>query len=376
MSIPVDIIAALCAKANDAALANEISIATCRVGSTKSQAAKADQTEFVAKLCAKASSFHLEDNRSITSIPRAQPCLSLPSPRPQPDEDCASVAASVSTNGHNIAEMHPQDMIAFARSIVTSPEAAGTTNKQKLALPPVTILTSRLPLDEASTTSSLTDGVDRVRPNPKHVLDSVSTDELLKALGKKLSSALNNSEKKLKSKIDQLINEEVATALADVLVSKKSSTKDSGKTKRISEKSPTRKLNRSMSKRRSNRNPMSPGQKTESNSGLESVFTANSPTAADDEISFDNAMKERGKKLYKNDSNIPSDEDLLAIGWKKTLDASSGRYYYYTLDRSQVVWDNPLINWFSISAEESCFDTDHFDESQFKVNNPFQNKAF
>ena len=41
-------------------------------------------------------------------------------------------------------------------------------------------------------------------------------------------------------------------------------------------------------------------------------------------------------------SVIPTDEELLAIGWAKALDPSSGQYYYFTLDRSQVLWDNPL----------------------------------
>jgi hypothetical protein len=39
---------------------------------------------------------------------------------------------------------------------------------------------------------------------------------------------------------------------------------------------------------------------------------------------------------------IPTDEDLFAIGWAKAMDPSSGSYYYFTLDRSKTVWDNPL----------------------------------
>jgi hypothetical protein len=39
---------------------------------------------------------------------------------------------------------------------------------------------------------------------------------------------------------------------------------------------------------------------------------------------------------------VPSKSELLAIGWRKARDADSGRYYYYTLDHSQVVWENPL----------------------------------
>jgi hypothetical protein len=39
---------------------------------------------------------------------------------------------------------------------------------------------------------------------------------------------------------------------------------------------------------------------------------------------------------------VPSDEDLFAIGWAKAMDPKSGSYYYFTLDRSKIVWDNPL----------------------------------
>ncbi len=39
---------------------------------------------------------------------------------------------------------------------------------------------------------------------------------------------------------------------------------------------------------------------------------------------------------------IPSDEELFAIGWAKALDPKTGYYYYFTLDRSKTVWENPL----------------------------------
>jgi hypothetical protein len=41
-------------------------------------------------------------------------------------------------------------------------------------------------------------------------------------------------------------------------------------------------------------------------------------------------------------SLIPSDAELYAIGWAKAKDASSGEYYYFTLDRTQTAWDNPI----------------------------------
>ena len=42
--------------------------------------------------------------------------------------------------------------------------------------------------------------------------------------------------------------------------------------------------------------------------------------------------------------DVASDSDLFAIGWAKALDENSGIYYYFTLDRSKIVWENPLIS--------------------------------
>ena len=41
-------------------------------------------------------------------------------------------------------------------------------------------------------------------------------------------------------------------------------------------------------------------------------------------------------------SAIPTDEELFSVGWAKALDPNSNNYYYFTLDRSRTVWENPL----------------------------------
>lgn len=46
--------------------------------------------------------------------------------------------------------------------------------------------------------------------------------------------------------------------------------------------------------------------------------------------------------LESKSSLVPNDDELMAIGWAKALDPNSGSYYYFTLDRSKTVWDNPL----------------------------------
>lgn len=41
-------------------------------------------------------------------------------------------------------------------------------------------------------------------------------------------------------------------------------------------------------------------------------------------------------------SVIPTDEELYSIGWAKALDPNSGNFYYFTLDRKKIMWENPL----------------------------------
>ena len=47
--------------------------------------------------------------------------------------------------------------------------------------------------------------------------------------------------------------------------------------------------------------------------------------------------------LESKSSVVPSDEELNVRGWAKALDPHSGSYYYYTLDRMNTVWENPLV---------------------------------
>ena len=46
--------------------------------------------------------------------------------------------------------------------------------------------------------------------------------------------------------------------------------------------------------------------------------------------------------LESRSSVLPDDDELFAIGWAKALDANTGIYYYFTLDRTTTVWENPL----------------------------------
>jgi hypothetical protein len=43
-------------------------------------------------------------------------------------------------------------------------------------------------------------------------------------------------------------------------------------------------------------------------------------------------------------SVVPTDEELFSVGWAKALDPKSGSYYYFTLDRTRTIWENPLTS--------------------------------
>jgi hypothetical protein len=61
------------------------------------------------------------------------------------------------------------------------------------------------------------------------------------------------------------------------------------------------------------------------------------------------------------DEPVPTDEELFVAGWAKALDNSSGSYYYFTLDRTKTVWDNPLAPFSESRSDDSGSDTEDDD---------------
>jgi hypothetical protein len=64
------------------------------------------------------------------------------------------------------------------------------------------------------------------------------------------------------------------------------------------------------------------------------------PNARDDDEVSGFSLQESTSSM----EAVPSDEELFAVGWAKALDPKSGSYYFFTLDRTQTVWDNPLAS--------------------------------
>mmetsp|Transcript_35376 Transcript_35376/g.43321 ORF Transcript_35376/g.43321 Transcript_35376/m.43321 type:complete len:946 (+) Transcript_35376:129-2966(+) len=86
-----------------------------------------------------------------------------------------------------------------------------------------------------------------------------------------------------------------------------------------------------------------------------SVATANTANTANQSLlsyitrsTVDDSTTDRKHFLLDDEKScsedVPSDEELFSIGWAKALDVNSGSYYYFTLDRSKIVWDNPLVD--------------------------------
>lgn len=64
------------------------------------------------------------------------------------------------------------------------------------------------------------------------------------------------------------------------------------------------------------------------------------PNARDDDEASGFSLQESTSSM----EVVPTDEELFAVGWAKALDPKSGSYYFFTLDRTQTVWDNPLAS--------------------------------
>ena len=64
-------------------------------------------------------------------------------------------------------------------------------------------------------------------------------------------------------------------------------------------------------------------------------------TDQDDAVEASFSIQESSSSLQ---SEIPTDEELFVIGWAKAIDQKSGNYYYFTLDRTKTVWENPLAS--------------------------------
>jgi hypothetical protein len=65
-------------------------------------------------------------------------------------------------------------------------------------------------------------------------------------------------------------------------------------------------------------------------------------TRKDDESASAFSLQESTSSL--DQERVPTDEELFQVGWAKALDPKSGSYYYFSLDRSKIVWDNPLVS--------------------------------
>mmetsp|Transcript_26221 Transcript_26221/g.62310 ORF Transcript_26221/g.62310 Transcript_26221/m.62310 type:complete len:1149 (+) Transcript_26221:338-3784(+) len=92
----------------------------------------------------------------------------------------------------------------------------------------------------------------------------------------------------------------------------------------------------------------------------------------DDAIPEGHPSAEGSNGSSEDSDEPPSDEELFKVGWAKALDANSGSYYYFTLDRSKIVWDNPL----SENAEDDESTTlGELEYEESEVNVPPQQNA-
>ncbi len=415
MSNASDVIAALCAKAADVAFASKISEAATTIKILEQEDENEVKHTTVKKLCSKASSFRVDEVRSAlsSSQPRKQEC----------DVDAPTTASCGSAGQleHHVAKMDLQEILSFTKSFVTIPsggrqQLADPLSLQSQPFPPPSVITRRASI--SSTTSSLTDFDHINQPEPHvtdctQVLESLKLDDLINALRKKVSES---------PKRDNLTSE-VVVALANALsnpdeqppqilrrnsciaaeshVAKRGHCRMNDKRKDSSHPA----LKRHGSNRRGGCLSSSASLEMDNpNKGGHYVNHANLPGSATKptkRLSFSDSphavLDATSNRLRRSStcskstantsscggiSHVPDDDELLAHGWKKAMDMATGQYYFYTLDRSKVVWNNPLLAS-STAQDEELFitmsgdqdflqDSFNSNDDSFSDNNPFK----
>lgn len=312
MSNQMNIIAALCAKANDAAFANEISIAADRFQGQEDPAYDEDNpVEFIATLCVKAANFHLEDHHLNPAMSEAPKELICP---------------SVAYNGHKISNMHPESLPSMLSTFDSASTDEDYSRRDELSRHQRSKPSCNASVGEESSASSLTEVERRpVRRDVKQRNDVV--------VPKPDNGLATRKPKRRSSRADSYAADMVTAALAcchDDAPEKHLGTRPGSRRTGgfgvvpIAQDSPRRMIG-------IRRSSHSLRQKLDIPKG---TFDGSTHSPAGEEI----ATTEEPES-----NTIPSDDELKAIGWKKALDAASGNYYYYTVDRSKVVWENPLI---------------------------------
>jgi hypothetical protein len=89
---------------------------------------------------------------------------------------------------------------------------------------------------------------------------------------------------------------------------------------------------------------MGPGVIADADSFISLNYSMDSSLMGGELSTGSGATKKNGVQSKHSDAmdGVPSDAELYEVGWAKALDASSGSYYYFTLDRTKTMWENPL----------------------------------
>ncbi len=255
----------------------------------------------------------------------------------------ASVAsrgnASTTSSHHDISDMEPLDILAMARTMVTLPgdsRVVGDFEQREMIR---SMLTA--PIESPSGSPSHYQNADNDDDEEEDFEDPFANDDVAEALHANVNATNNRKEN----------GAEVLAALAAVLLAEDDDGDDSPELERDqSRRRRGKESKRGKPKRSKRRNPRKLRQHLDENASCTDNSSNVSPRSVCSAASF-----------------VPSDDALLAKGWKKAMDSSCGRYYYYTIDQSTVVWDNPLEThdgWFSTDDERDAFTDDPFAQEE------------
>lgn len=171
------------------------------------------------------------------------------------------------------------------------------------------------------------------------------------------SSSTPRKKKKGKNKVKDAYEKERARQIAMIALAQQETIKETRKDGALSEKNGNAPPKYSMDPQPS---PKSRVERNDSGSvsleySIDSSMLGETSTLAGQFIAGDGASvgtslskrrllgpTEEEESATSQMTDVPTDEELFAVGWAKALDPKSGSYYFFTLDRSKIVWENPL----------------------------------
>ncbi len=329
-------LAVLCEKANDVAVASRISEASTRFSLLDRGQTVNESGMVIATLCKKAATFNLPKTKpSAACFDKTNSNSKLANNQPIELEESARSFSERVPHCHE-AKASPSSAVAVSRNSLSG-----------LSMTPYASDLDALSVRAICASAGPTLKCNAESLNVDTLVEAICSDaELLQILRSAICS-----ERKANAQEKKNSSDELPTDIVTVLTAIKKGNQSHPSCQNASPKTMQRvtdKLARGRRAHLCHKQPTPLKGRDAEKSGFEKdckseTFTKlTSPNSVRQAFSPQSPMMTKAcEKGCKEDAS--SDVALRSLGWRKTLDKTSGRYYFYTVDHAKVTWENPLI---------------------------------